>query len=212
MGLGYPRPLCTFFLEADFLDTGTTALARSPAPVPAGSEESATAKPEMVEGQKGIFNVDIDIIASSPFGRTGDGKQIVALLRNWNATGKITYGVTHPIVDGDEPPRGEWEGNVMTINHEFSTNLGKTIVELVHEASHAIWRGGHSLKGKPESLEQAVENELFCVNKQLEIYKWLRDVRHFPTDLVLEMRLEQVAAKTLRSSIEEHEKKIREKP
>ncbi|MGB7219423.1 MAG: hypothetical protein WBD07_11510 [Vicinamibacterales bacterium] len=154
-----------------------------------------------------MFAEDIDTIAKSPFGLTKAGKEIVNLLRGLQKSDKIVYGPTH----GDPPPRGEWDGTTITVNEDFYSNGCKTTVELVHEASHAIWRGRHRLgKGKTESAEEGAENEYSSVKHQLDIYKWLRDVRHCPADFELERRLDQEENGALKSAIEERERTSRE--
>lgn len=208
MGDRRPGPECASELGADWIDGGTMCRSQSKAPGALGAGESAPApKPARLEGEKAMIAYDIDIIADSPFGRTSDGKQVVRLLRQLDAHDNIAYGETH----GDPPPRGEWDGKSITVHKDFYANACKTIVELVHEASHAIWRGRHPIgKGKKESTEEGAENEYQSVKNQLAIYKWLRDVRHFPSDAELERRLQQEEAGTLRSAIGENERASRE--
>jgi len=208
MGDRRPGPDCSSELGADFIDAGTTCLSQSKASVPTGAAESLAApKQERLPGEKAMFAEDIDTIAKSPFGLTKDGREIVSLLRGLQKSDKIVYGPTH----GDPPPRGEWDGTSITVHQDFYTNGCKTTVELVHEASHAIWRGRHRLgKDKPESAEKGAENEYYAVKNQLAIYKWLRDVRHCASDAELERRLEQEEGDTLKSAIEERERTSRE--
>ncbi len=209
MGDQVPGPLCSSDLGADWIDGGTTCLSRSKAPVSAGTGEPlATPRLERMPGEKEMFAEDIKTIARSPFGLTKNGKEIVSLLQELQKSDKIVYGETH----GDPPPRGEWDGTSITVNKDFYANGCKTTVELVHEASHAAWRRHHRLgTGKPESTEAGAENEYYSVKNQLAIYKWLRDVKHCPSDAELERRLEQEESGTLKSAIEGRETTDRER-
>ena len=207
MGDAYNRPICSFLEGEDWIDSGTLSLSRLNAPVPTGTAEpAAPAAAGRKPGEKAMFDEDIKIIAKSPLGLTSAGKEIVALLREYQKRDGIVYGPTH----GDPPPRGEWDGTTITVRDDYYPNAYKTAVELVHEAAHVIWRRGHRLgKGKTESVEEGAANEYFAVSKQIAMYKWLRDVKHCGADYELDRRLEQEANGTLKSAIEAREKESR---
>jgi len=172
---------------------------------PAGQLMAAAPKhPNRLPGEKEMIQDDIKCIAGSPFGGTPEGRKIVDLLHRFEASDDIAYGDT-------EGHRGEYYGTGITVNKEYYGNACKTILELVHEASHATWRAKHPIgKGKRESLDEATDNELFTQENQLAIYKWLKEVKHLCTsDPVMEMRLQRQAAGTLRPVIEANEREQR---
>lgn len=192
-----PGPICTSKLGSDWIDDGTGCRARTSAPGPVEEEE-----PDPAEAEKAMIEYDIKRIADSPFGQTAEGKKIVSVLNSFDAQNRITYGET-------DDARGDFLGTEIRVSREYSGKMGETILELVHEASHATWRAGHRLgKGKKESLEDAVKNELFAQQNELIIYKWLKTQISF-SDSDMELRLRRQAAGSLKSAIEEKEKRAR---
>ena len=161
-------------------------------------------KPEGMPGERAMMAADVAIIADSPFGRSAAGRAIVTLLRRLAAQNNLTYGDT----EGD---RGWWDGITITVNKEFHEKLCKTIPTLVHEASHAIWRTNHPLRdGQTESMQEAVDNELYAEENEIAVYKWLKDTKKLCTaDPDLDLRLERKARGTLRSTIEGRERENR---
>ena len=168
---------------------------------------SGTPQSEEAANAKVMISYDIEVIAGSKFGRTDDGQQIVKLLRDLLAHDNIVYGETH----GDPPPRGEWDGKTITVNKDYYGNSCKTIVELVHEASHAIWRRRHTIaKGKMESAEEGADNEYYAEKNELAIYKWLRKEKNCLPDADLDRRLEYEKDGKLKSHVQEAEKQSRQ--
>jgi hypothetical protein len=159
--------------------------------------------PDGEAAERAMIEYDIDLIAKSSFGRTAEGKKIVAVLRRFDTNHTIAYGDT-------EGARGNFYGTGITVNKDLSGNVGETILELVHEASHATWRARHPLgKGHDETIDEATDNELFAQENELKIYQWLKLKQQF-SDAQMEARLERQAKGTLRSGILEHEKAERE--
>jgi hypothetical protein len=190
-----PGPICTSKLGEDWIDDGTGCRARTSAPGPLTQEEI-----DRAEAEKEIIKADISLIASSPFGHTPDGKTIVKVLKGFNAQNRITYGETGVA-------RGEFLGTEITISREYAGKFGPTILELVHEGSHATWRNRHPLDEDGEPFEDAVSNELFAQQNELIIYKWVKTQINFSDD-DMEKRLRR-SPKELKAVIEENEKKDR---
>jgi hypothetical protein len=192
-----PGTICTSKLGTDYIDRGTGCRTRSSAAAPVEREE-----PDDEAEEQAIIKADIGLIGSSPFGQTPDGKTIVKLLKGFAAQNRITYGET-----GDA--RGDFLGTEITIGRQYARKMGPTILELVHEGSHATWRARHPLgEGKEESLDDAVNNELFAQTNELIIYKWVKTQLNFSDD-DMEVRLRRQAAGKLKEAIEENEKKDR---
>ncbi|MEY2429841.1 MAG: hypothetical protein QOJ40_2726 [Verrucomicrobiota bacterium] len=190
-----PGPICTSKVGDDWIDDGTGCRARTSTPGPVEPHE-----PDPAAEEKAIIKADISLIGSSPFGHTPEGKTIVKLLEGFAAQNRIQYGDT----EGD---RGHFEGDIK-INKDYSGKFGETILELVHEGSHATWRDQHPLGKGGETLEDAVNNELFAQQNELKIYKWVKTQIPF-SDEDMEVRLRRQAAGKLKEAIEEKEKKDR---
>jgi hypothetical protein len=163
--------------------------------------KAAKSKPQPYEERfpdaKTMIDADIAQIAQSPWGGTNEGKEIVRRLRGLN----IKYGDT----EGD---RGSIIGNDVLVNESYYFNAWKTILELVHEGSHANWdwhkhHGPRTGKKSTDPREDNIEDELQAQKNQLVIYRWLK--RKFPgfTDSEMEKRLTQEADGTLRNAIEQ---------
>jgi hypothetical protein len=215
-----PGPICSSQFGPDWIDTGTMCRSRSIPPGPRGFEAShipvvfrltmslvigaAPNKQRRSPVEKAMLGDDIERIARSPFGRTPEGRDIVELLRNLDAHERIAYGETGGA-------RGDFYGTGITVNKDYYGNMCKTILEMVHEASHAMWRAKHPIrKGKVESVKEAADNELYAQENQLQIYTWLKDAQRLCNpDPEMELRLERQARGTLRSVIEENVMKER---
>lgn len=143
-----------------------------------------------------MFQEDIKLIGNSPFGKTKEGGQIVAMLRELMDSRRIVYG---PTIEGD---RGAWDGTTITVDQDARGKSFQTALELVHEGAHALWRKNHPRgKGARESLDVIVNEELHARELQLKFYEYLRDSKGCPTDSILEMRLQRQANGTLRRTI-----------
>jgi hypothetical protein len=150
-----------------------------------------------------MFTYDIDIIAKSPFGTSAEGKEMAQLLNVLNHSGNVVYGET--LDEG----RGDWDGATIVVNQNFRGKFFPTVLELVHEGSHAVWRKHHPTKAKSgkDAPEDNVTEELHAQENQLLFYKYLKKAKGCPDDPELELRLERQARGTLRQFIEERFKK-----
>src|SRR5207253_2000008 len=111
----------------------------------------------------------------------------------------VQYG---PTLDGS---RGDWDGTTIRVNQDYRGNAHRTIPELVHEATHALWRKNHKTKIKDanDKWKADIDDELHARENQLLMYKYLRDTLGWPTDSIMEMRLERQDNGTLRQTIEQ---------
>ena len=227
MGYSAPGPLCSSQLGHDWIDDGTLCRSLSGPPGPLGVVESFVAKiiigatpqqnqhrgqalkslsPEeqKVEDARVFFEDDIDTIRKSDFGATADGQAIISLLKQYLKKKKIVFA---PL-----DTRGAWDQAQIMVNEDYYWNAYKTIVELVHEASHAIWRSRNPIStSHPETTEEGAKNEYFCVKNQLAIYKWLLKKRKCAHDEILDRRLKQEEDGTLYERILGDEEFLREK-
>ncbi len=211
-------PTCASDLGADWIDDGTSCLARSspsgplgmlmsllmgatPEDDPAMAERARKLREEQARNEqlrldRELFKSDIDLIARSKFGKTTYGVPIVKILREKLNRGRIVYG---PTVEGD---RGGWDGETIIINEEFRGQGYPTAVELAHEGAHALWRKNHPRgKGPPETREVIIDEELLARELQLDFYLELKADYGCPNDTILEIRLERRKAGTLRQTI-----------
>ena len=199
-----PGPTCGFERGPNWNDEGTTCRSLSPAPGPLGfvmslvmgaSPQDKLSKNDL-RTMQAMFGVNIDKIASSPFGSTPEGKKIVGLLRRLNDGGNIVYG------GNLHNTRGDWDGKVIRIDEAYRSSSYRTITELVHEATHALWRKTHPLSksGTTASANDDIDDELHARENQLIMYQYLRD-QGGPEDAELEIRLQRQRAGTLRQSI-----------
>jgi hypothetical protein len=144
-----------------------------------------------------MFAYDIDLVAGSPFGSTAEGKRIVEVLRQLNAKGRIVYGGN---LDGS---RGDWDGTTIRVDQRFSGKVVGSTVEMVHEATHALWRKAPSeMKDATARWQATVDDEVRAQENQLTVYRYLTVEKSLPRDTELEWRLEQQAAGTLRKMVE----------
>ena len=161
----------------------------------------ALAQAAQDEEDKALITYDIQVIGSSQFGKTREGKEIVVLLNRLHRNGNIAYGNT-----SEDDGRGFCDGQNITVNGDFRENLCSTSATLVHEGSHALWRKKHPKpdgKDKSKLFKDAVEDELHAQENELVIYTWLKNNKGCSDDFVLETRLKRNNNGTLRSVIEE---------
>lgn len=119
---------------------------------------------------------NIQTIAQSPFGKTHRGQKIVRALEICRQNKKISFEKM-----SDEARGGEVTGEI-SINARFYQNKPGTILELVHEGTHALhffqrnpdFRYDKPRNGKPESQADHVTDEAESQTNQLEIYLWLK--------------------------------------
>ena len=207
MGERTPGPLCGSRLGNEWIDTGTNCRSRSGAPGPLGILTSLVmgAAPVDLDAKKKedeakiMFRDGINTIAASPFAKTPEGKEIVKLLRELFKSGNIRYGQT---LDGS---RGDWDGTTIRVNEDYRGIAYRTIPELVHEATHALWRKKNKTAPKDEKdkWKADIDDELHARENQLIMYTHLRDKLGWPKDSLMEMRLERQKNGTLRQTIEQ---------
>lgn len=208
MGDRKPGPICASQLGPDWIDAGTSCRSRTssgPLGILMSLAMRATPKdPKQAaqdEEDKALITYDIQVIGSSQFGKTREGKEIVVLLNRLHRNGTIAYGTT-----SEDDGRGSWDGQNITVNGDFRENLCSTSATLVHEGSHALWRKKHPKpdgKDKSKLFKDAVEDELHAQENELVIYTWLKNNKGCSDDFVLETRLKRNNNGTLRSVIEE---------
>ncbi|MRR11206.1 hypothetical protein EG835_01660 [bacterium] len=196
--------ICTTRVGREFIDGGTLCRTRSSSSGPLGMlfsmtmggalpiEDEATRRTRDAEEEKArqladdetLFRVNVDLIAGSPFGKSPEGVKVVQALRRYLGSRNILYGGT--IDDG----RADWDGETIRLNDTYRAKAVQTIVELVHEGSHVVWRSRHP---KPRNAEDArtddEADEALARKNQLAVYTWLRATKGLPADEELERRL-----------------------
>ena len=209
MGDRKPGPICSSQLGPDWIDAGTRCRSRTSSgplgilmSLAMGATPKDPKKAAQDEEDKALIGYDIQVIGSSQFGKTREGKEIVVLLNRLHRNGNIVYGDT-----SEDDGRGSWDGQNIMVNGDFRANLCSTSATLVHEASHALWRKKHPKpdgKDKAKLFTDAVEDELHAQENELVIYTWLKDNKGCSDDLVLETRVKRQKNGTLRSVIEDN--------
>jgi hypothetical protein len=213
-------PLCSSRVGADWIDGGTScrhqsspsrplgmlmSLFMAAAPQKSASPSKARSK-ALADLRGAMFHASIEAIEASPFGKTSEGAQIVELLYSLNAAVRIQYEAAASAEDDDATAeRGSWDGQIIRVDKSFENSWHKTAVELVHEASHALWRGKHPIAknaSKEARLQNNVDDEFHAQENQLEMYKYLKSEKGMREDALLETRLRRQAGGTLRSTIE----------
>ncbi len=200
MGGRKPGPACSSSHGNNWIDHGTNALWRSHAPGPLGLVLPMImgAADEDKAATQGIFKYDIGTIADSSFGKTAEGREIVKLLRALNAKGLLIYAAT--VEDG----RGDWDGEAIRVSENYRGKMFPTVIELVHEGTHALWRKNHPFgKGSKADHAQSIADELHAQENQLLMYRYLKEKKGCPEDAELELRLQLQASGELRRTIEE---------
>jgi hypothetical protein len=126
-----------------------------------------------------MFDYDITLIQQSSIGTTSEGKEIVALLKEFNKAGRIKYA---PLEE-----RGAWDGTDILVSDNYVGKVFPTTCELAHEASHALWRKKNPTKVQTQPESDAEEKHAQTV--QAKVYVWLRTKMNAPVDEGLEKRL-----------------------
>jgi len=206
MADGIRGPVCSSRLGPNWIDQGTLCRTKSSARGPLGFVMSLVmgAAPASQEAEglqrdaKAMLDYDIAAIADSPFGKTPVGANIVELLRTVHKRGGVVYGET--LNEG----RGETDGHTITVNESFRGKFFPTVLELVHEGAHLLWRRNHP-KGTnaKEKREDFIADELQSREKQLLFYEYLKAKKGCPDDSALEKRLTRRNNGTLRQAIEQ---------
>ncbi len=207
-----PGIICGSDVGPKWIDSGTLSRTRSGGGGPLGMvaamfmgaspETPLTDDPTDPRNIQVIIKDNIGYIARTPFGRKPKGREVVELLKTLNQSFNITYG------DTLEDSRGDWDGTTIRMDDACRYNRWKTIVEMVHEGSHALWRKQHAKStdgGINLNLnKEIVDEELAAQENQLEMYLYLRrHERTCPVDEGLEIRLRRQARGQLRKAIEE---------
>ena len=181
------------------------ALVMAAAPQKSASRSKARSK-ALADLRGAMFHASIEAIEPSPLGKTAEGAEILEMLYSLNAAARIQYEAA-ATAEGDDPTaeRGSWDGQIIRVDKSFENSWHKTAVELVHEASHALWRRKHPIPKKAsneERLQSNVDDEFDAQENQLEMYKYLKSEKGMSEDALLETRLARQARGTLRSTIQ----------
>ncbi len=228
-GFKLPGPQCQVLnWYAEDLDLGTTALTvhHGPAYEPKvgespgrhmslGAPRAGTAArpiaedPSLVNQRSSdwaMIEGDIQQLATFPFAHTPPGREIVQKLRRLQRASKIAYADT---VDA----RGDWDGTTIRVHERFRGLMRPTILELVHEASHAVWRDHHPFKQDERARRKDdIDDEFLAERNQLAVYSYFRKMHpDWPPDIDMESRLRQ-DDQTLRSNIEGRFSQATDKP
>ena len=148
--------ICPTRVGRGWIDGGTLCRTRSSSPGPLGmflslamgaapvEDEAARRKREADKEEarqraedETMLKFDVDLIASSPFGKTTDGAKVVRALRAYLGNREVLYGGTL------DDSRADWDGHTIRLNDNYRAKAMQSIVELVHEGSHVAWRSGH---------------------------------------------------------------------
>jgi hypothetical protein len=213
MGSGRkPGPTCSSDDAAGAIDAGTNCRAKSPEPGPIGLNADADVAearalddamrarekaPKSDEITQIMLDQDIQLVADSPFKDTAEGREIIALLKRLNKSRDIVYADTNGA-------RGEWDGTTIRVSQDFAGKMFPTAIELVHEATHALWRQKHPAKSRnaADIRKESIDDELHAQTNQLNMYRHLRDTRNF-TDRMMDLRLARLDSNKLRNGIED---------
>ncbi len=198
--------ICKTRVGSEWIDGGTLCRTRSNAPgllgallsmvmggaMPIEDEETRRKRKADAAAEKqrsadeGALKWDVELIASSPFGTSPDGVKVVRALRAYLGQRQILYGGTL------EDSRADWDGTTIRLTDDYREKGLQSIVELVHEGAHVVWRSGHP---KPKDKEAArlddEADEAVARKHQLAVYTWLRETKGWPEDKGLERRLER---------------------
>ncbi len=198
--------ICTTRVGRDFIDGGTLCRTQSSSSGPLGMllsmtmggalpvENEETRKNRKDEEEKAqqladdetLFRVNVDLIAGSPFGKSPEGMKVVQALRRYLGSRNVLYGGTI------NENRGDWDGVTIRLNDNYRAKAVQTIVELVHEASHVVWRSKHAKATDPEAARKDDEaDEARARENQLAVYTWIRSTMRLPADGELERRLQR---------------------
>ncbi len=200
-----PGPTCTTRLGREWIDAGTLHRSRSSPSGPLGMALSLVLgagpreeedprekwrrdrekeKALQLEQDEALFGANVDLIAGAPFGKTDAGRRIVEALRGYLGTKNILYGGTL------EGSRADWDGTTIRVDDNFRARAVQTLVELVHEGSHVVWRKDHPKPtDKVAAHKDDVADETVARANQLAFYKYLVHTKHLPPDDELERRL-----------------------
>jgi hypothetical protein len=205
-GRRLPGWICSFVCDDEWLNDGTNCLAQSSSTGPIGLDADAAEaramdaamhakekRPKSDDITHFMIDEDIKLIVASPFGKTSEGAEIVALLKRLNKSRDIVYADTNGA-------RGDWDRSTIRISEEYSGKIYPTAIELVHEGTHALWRQKHAKGGN--SAKETVDDEFHAQQNQLNMYRYFRDEKGY-SDWQMDLRLKKLDDNTLRAGIEE---------
>jgi uncharacterized Zn-binding protein involved in type VI secretion len=107
------------------------------------------------------MSMALDMIKASDFGKTPEGKKVIAKLEALDAAGQIQFG-------GDPANRGEWNAATgIKVNPSYATDPNQVASELMHEGTHGLNEDEF-----PASKSKAtIDEELRTNTNQLDLYE-----------------------------------------
>jgi hypothetical protein len=103
----------------------------------------------------------VNIIKNSSFGKTEEGKKVLAKIEQLRKDGKITFDTLA------SDTRGEWNGSKISVNKNYNRDPHATASELVHEASHALNEDEHPAS----KTKLTIDEEMRTNTNQLDLYE-----------------------------------------
>jgi hypothetical protein len=227
MGNQIPGPICGSQVGPEWIDSGTMCRTKSSPPGPTGAGTGSIAignalgpisspalgalpRPRPCPGPANIEKGIKVLREESPLRDVDYGQRILELLVLYEKQKGRAYrdGIRYGKVEG---ARGDWYGTGITISEEFCESIEGTILELVHEASHARFAQTNPLqdRSKESIIQNATDSELYAVINQIDIYKWLKERNPLFTDQRMEQRIVLLESGKLRPAIEGEERKAR---
>jgi len=201
-----PGPICGSKLGPDWIDSGTLIRSRSGAPGPLGMVMALVmgAKPgnqdEQKAAEQAMFDYDIDQIEKADIPGFKNKGLIIAQLRSLNRDFKIQYG------GNLETSRGDWDGSTIRISDNYRGKSYPTMIELVHEGTHALTTKQKSTRAGNAKTMSNSDEELQSQQNQLLMYAYLRDSKGYE-DETMEQRLRDLNSGKLKRDIEDSFKK-----
>jgi len=130
----------------------------------------------------------MNLIRTSEFGKTEEGKKVLAKLEAMKRKGDIHFK------HYDGGTRGEYEGGEISVNEHYNRDPNATASELVHEATHGLEDDKHIFPH-----ENTIDEEMHTNTNQLDIYEEQRNEGF--RDPSLERRRTARANGTLRNDV-----------
>jgi hypothetical protein len=100
-------------------------------------------------------------IENSTFGKTDEGKKVVAKLKELQKAGKIKFKKL------PDTTRGDWGSGEIGVNDKYAADVDATASELVHEATHAVNEDDFPAS----KTKLTIDEEMRTNTNQLEFYK-----------------------------------------
>ncbi len=153
----------------------------------AGAGGAAVAPP--ITDQQTIDQA-IALIEAGDFGKTEEGKKVLANIYKLNREGKINFRNY-----GDDGTRGEWTGSEINVDQNYNRDPESTASELVHEATHNL----NEDENPAAKSKNTIDEEMRTNENQLDLYEEQRDRGY--RDPELERRRRARADGTLRDDV-----------